>query len=144
MLDATPLVLVSISAYFLMNVFYEPINNSGAIFRFLFILLTACVGIIVVFAFFRKYQACFTSNQLAGKFLQTIGRRTLDIYLLHYFFIPMQMRSAFTIFSEYNLPLIEFVCSLTVAFLIIAVCLGVSAILRTTTTLGYCLFGAKK
>ena len=143
-LDATPLVLVSISAYFLMNVFYEPINNSGAIFRFLFILLTACTGIIVVFAFFRKYQACFTSNQLAGKFLQTIGRRTLDIYLLHYFFIPMQMRSAFTIFSEYNLPLIEFVCSLSIAFLIIAVCLGVSSVLRLSPTLGWFLFGAKK
>lgn len=143
-LDATPLVLVSISAYFLMNVFYEPINNSGAIFRFLFIILTACTGIIGIFAFFRKYQANFTSNHPAGVLLQTIGRRTLDIYLLHYFFIPEQMKNAFTIFSDYNLPLIEFVCSLSIAFLIIAVCLGVSAILRVSPTLGHFLFGAKK
>lgn len=143
-LDATPLVLVSISVYFLMNVFYEPINNAGAIFRFLFIILTACTGIIGVFAFFRKYQVYFTSNYPAGKLLQTIGRRTLDIYLLHYFFIPEQMRNAFTIFSEYNLPLIEFVCSLTIAFLIIAVCLGISSVLRVSPTLAHFLFGAKK
>lgn len=139
LLDSTPLVLLSVSGYFLMNIFYEPINESGTVARILFILFTACSGILMVFAFFRKYQRHFIANQPAGRLLQTIGRRTLDIYLLHYFFIPVQLRDAFPVFSEYNLPLIEFVCSLCIAFLVIAVSLGISAVLRISPTLAHFL-----
>lgn len=143
LLDFTPLILVSVSVYFLMNIFYEPINGAGLIARVLFILTTACTGILLVFGFFRKYQQHFNAGQPVGSLLQAIGRRTLDIYLLHYFFIPEQLGEAFPIFSEYNLPIIEFICSLIIAFLVIVVCLGISAVLRISPTLGHFLFGAK-
>lgn len=144
LLDSSLLVPISVTAYFLMNVFYNPINGGGAAFRFSFILLTAGTGIVCVFAFFRRYQNLFNYNQPAGKVLQTIGRRTLDIYLLHYFLIPQDLGKAFPVFSQYNLPLIEFFCSLILAFLIIAACLGISAVLRTSPLLAHFLFGAKK
>lgn len=144
LLDSTPVVLTSFASFFLMNIFYIPINGLGGAFRLLFILLSACTGIIVVWSFFRKYKKSFSSNQPILRYLPIIGRRTLDIYLLHYFFIPSQLGGAFPIFSNYSLPLLEFVCSLSIAFLIIAVCLGVSSVLRLSPTLGWFLFGAKK
>lgn len=144
LLDSTPLVIISIVSYFLMNIFYTPINSSGAVARLFFILLSACFGLVVVWAFFRKYKEQFSLERSLGRLLQNIGRRTLEVYLLHYFIIPRQLGSACPIFSEYNLPLIEFVCSLTIAFLIISVCLGISAVLRVSPTLGCFLFGERK
>ena len=144
LLDASPLVMISIVAYFLMNVFYNPINQMGGAVRLLFVLLSGVTGVIIAFALFRKYQNYVDSSHVGGRFLQFVGRRTLDIYFLHYFFIPDQLGKAFPIFSEYNLPLVEIACSLFIALLIIAACLGVSAVLRTSATLGNILFGAKK
>lgn len=144
LLDASPLVMISIVAYFLMNVFYNPINQMGGAVRLLFVLLSGVTGVIIAFALFRKYQNYVDSSHVGGRVLQLVGRRTLDIYFLHYFFIPYQLGKAFPIFSEYNLPLVEIACSLFIALLIIAACLGVSAVLRTSATLGHILFGAKK
>ena len=48
-------------------------------------------GLIVVFSFFMSKEELFKSE---GKFkwisqsMQYVGRHTLDIYLLHYFFLP--------------------------------------------------------
>ena len=41
----------------------------------------------MVFMFFRYYHDFFEQTRF-GQSLQFIGRRTLDIYLLHYFFLP--------------------------------------------------------
>lgn len=42
----------------------------------------------IVFMYFRHYQQYFTKLSPIGISLQYIGRRTLDIYLIHYFFMP--------------------------------------------------------
>ena len=47
-----------------------------------FLLLT------IVFMYFRCYQKYFTRFTVIGASLQYIGRRTLDIYLIHYLFMP--------------------------------------------------------
>ena len=79
-----------------------------------------------------------------GKTLQTIGRRTLDIYLLHYFFIPYSLSAVFPLFLKSELPIIEVACSLVITSLVIAICLLVSAVLRVSPDLAHLLFGAKK
>lgn len=144
MLDSTSMLLCSIIVFFMINVFYSPINGAGAVCRLAFILVSGCTSIVIGFALFRKYNQFFVSNNLIGKTLQIIGSRTLDIYLLHYFFIPRQLGEIFPLFSEHSLPIIEFTCSLVIALLIIAACLGVSAVLRISPSLGRFLFAAKK
>ena len=42
----------------------------------------------IVFMYFRSYQQYFTKLTVIGASLQYIGRRTLDIYLIHFFFMP--------------------------------------------------------
>ena len=141
-LDSALLLPICISLFFLLNIFIKPLE--GALTRFSFVLLTATTGVIIVFSFFRKYQSLVTKDNVLGKILQTIGRRTLDIYLLHYFFIPYRLSEVCPLFQKCNLPIIELACSLTVASFVIAFCLLISAILRISPNLGHLLFGAKK
>ena len=42
----------------------------------------------ITFMYFRHYQQFFTKFTLMGVALQYIGRRTLDIYLIHFLFMP--------------------------------------------------------
>lgn len=99
-------------------------------------------GLLIVFAFFRKYQASFTSTTKLGASLQYIGRRTLDIYLLHYFFIPT-LPAIGNLFRETPNTVLELVCGVSISLIIVGVCLLTSNIIRISDLLGHYLFGAK-
>ena len=49
-------------------------------------LLMGCLGMIIVYLVCYKYQNIFSDSTMAGKILIVIGRNTLPIYLIHYFF----------------------------------------------------------
>lgn len=100
------------------------------------------LGLIIVYAFFRKYQSSFSKNTIVGNSLQYIGKHTLDIYLLHYFFIPNLSPFRNYIFSSPNI-VFELFFGVGVALMVIAVCLLVSKVLRTSDLLAHYLFGAK-
>lgn len=108
--------------------------------------ISACIvsftGIIIVYNFFRKYQASFSSSTKLGSTLQYIGRRTLDIYLLHTFFLPYVPKIHHLFGTSPNLVLE--LTGFLLAFLVIGVCLIVSNIIRLSDFLGYWLFGVKK
>lgn len=53
--------------------------------------LIAVLGIILIFCFFREKQNLFASSTTLGYVLQFVGKRTLDVYLLHYFFLPRNL-----------------------------------------------------
>lgn len=106
-------------------------------------ILQGVLGIIIVFIFFRHYQESFRCNRFMGKWLQYIGRRTLDIYLLHYFFLPKNMEDLGEFFLRHSNPVIEFGVSLFLALLVIVICLVVSNIIRLSPFLAHCLFGTK-
>ena len=74
--------------------------------------------------------------------MQYTGRRTLDIYLIHYFLIPRNL-SFITIFTDHPMPIIEAAASTLISILIIAVCLLISNIIRLSPWLAHWLFGAK-
>ncbi len=103
-------------------------------------IMLVIIGIISIFYFFMKNEE-YMDNSRVGKSLQFIGRRTLDIYLLHYFFIQNSMSWVKDFSIEQ--PLILFVISLCTALLIIGVCLIISKFIRTNQLLGKLLFGAK-
>ena len=104
--------------------------------------LLSLAGLVVVFSFFRSKQALFSRETALGRTMQYVGRRTLDIYLIHYFLIPMQLNFV-TVFTDHPMPVIEAMVSSIIAIVIIAASLLVSEIIRLSPWLAHWLFGAK-
>ena len=75
--------------------------------------------------------------------LKYIGTRTLDIYLLHYFFLPRFLLAYAPQISAYDNKLLEFIIALSIALVVVAVCLLVSYLIRLSPFLGHYLFGVK-
>ena len=107
------------------------------------------MGMTMIFALFRYL---YTSSlfphpssflHLPSSILKFVGTRTLDIYLLHYFFLPEFLRphatQLLTVIPSPLLPLAIFLAALVV----VALCLATSYILRLSPFFAHYLFGAK-
>jgi fucose 4-O-acetylase-like acetyltransferase len=101
----------------------------------MFLLLT------MVFMFFRHYSDFFSDKTALGRGLQFIGRRTLDIYLLHYFFLPkLPMVGEFFHVNRHNF-ILDTTAALAVALVVVAFCVITSQLLRVSPFLKKYLFG---
>lgn len=141
-LDKSPLVMVCIMSFFGANLLssYIPfIVGLGTLLS----TMKAITGIVIVFAFFRSKSALLTKDKTIGQVFQYVGRRTLDIYLIHYFFICTNMQVVLPEFSKLNSPFLEFMVSLFIGILVVAACLLISNVLRLSPRLAHFLFGAK-
>ena len=105
---------------------------------------TAMYGLmLIVFIAFRYYQEQFTKKHVVGRCLQFIGVRTLDIYLLHFLFLPnLKMVGDFINVNKKNF-VIDISESVAVAILVIGFCLLVSSVLRISPLFKKYLFGRK-
>ena len=115
------------------NLYYK------AIFGF----IAGAFGICCVFSFFYRYRESFTSEKKLGRTLQYIGRRTLDIYLLHYFFIPRNLHSLLPISDYPENFTFNFFVVLLVSAIVISFSLITSNFLRISPFLAKLLFGVK-
>lgn len=105
-------------------------------------LILGYLGLVIVYNTMRVYQGSFTSDTKIGASLQYIGKRTLDIYMLHYFLLPnLLLVSGFI--QTWNNVVLELFVSVVVSLLVICVCLLISNILRTSPILAEYLFGVK-
>ena len=99
-------------------------------------------GMILVYAAFRRLSSLLTKEWFAGRWLQFVGTRTLDIYLLHYFFLPRCLLAvAADIRGQSELLAVITVSAVTLV--VTALCLLASAAIRRSSFLAYWLFGAK-
>lgn len=110
----------------------------------LYYMTSAVVGIIVVISLFRKYEEYVTKQTRIGQMLQYIGTRTLDVYLLHYFFLPRGLYVLGDFFNVNRMPAIEFFISLLFSIMVIIVTLVVSQIVRLSPFWGHYLLGMKR
>ena len=99
------------------------------------------LGIIIVFAFFKRYKTSFSKQTNIGYSFQYVGQRTLDIYLLHFFFLPNDLFIIGTFLTQYNNPVVELFVGLVFAFMVVGVSLVVSNVLRISDVLAKVLFG---
>lgn len=138
MLDATYATAILLVTFIFFNLFpgVAVISNS------LYSIVVSVCGLFLVFAFFRRYQSVFTSSKI-GIIMQFLGRRTLDIYLIHYFFIFSNLTALLPNMSKLNSPFIEFLLSIIISVAIVMCCLLVSFIIRLSPILGHILFGVK-
>ena len=103
--------------------------------------ISGFLGIIIVYTFFRKYGQFFTNSTRLGSVLQYIGRRTLDIYVLHYFFLPHLPKVGDFLISSNNM-ILELSVGLGLSLLIVGVCLCISSIIRISPVLSKILLGS--
>ena len=100
-----------------------------------FLLLT------IVFMYFRHYHQYFTKMTFMGASLQYIGRRTLDIYLIHFLFMP-DLPHVGEFFKNYpHNFVLDIVLSVVVALVIIGFSIITSNILRISPLFKKWLFG---
>ena len=133
-LDNNIFVLLCLAVYLSFNILH-PRDT-------VLILGTGISGVLIVFMFFRRYQHSFTADRCLGAVMQYVGRRTLDIYLLHYFFIfTSDLTGLRSIFN--GSPVIELCCSMVFSVIVIALCLLVSNVLRISPFISRYCFGVK-
>ena len=141
--------------------------------HFLVFSIGGILGMTMIFTLFRYLSKAiggrdsgnpiFSLINHISRCLKFIGTRTLDIYLLHYFFLP-RFISHLTLFptdgrlpvafhpspftthlsSPFTSHLSQFLIALPIALLVTAVCLAVSYVIRLSPFLAHYLFGVQK
>jgi len=136
------LVLLCLGVYFLSGKVYK--FRIGLFFIYEMRYLEGLLLAMLVLQFFRKYANSFTKDTIIGRSLQYIGVRTLDVYLLHFFVKnAVRVKELNDYFIEYPSAVIYPTVMLVIALIIIAFCLIISNIIRTSDFLKYYLFGRK-
>ncbi len=109
--------------------------NSGFVLRYVFVLTT--------FILFVRCRTFFDGENVLSKVLRLVGRHTLDIYFLHYFFLIGSLEFFKPLLENNARPVVEIViCSIT-AVIIMSVTLLLSKWLRSSNLLGYFLLATK-
>ena len=144
LLDNTRLIIYCLTTFIVVNIAIPNLNEYNKMIQIVLKLVLGVCGIVVVFSFFRRYKNNLGSDRLVGRVMQFIGRRTLDIYLLHFFFLHTGLRSQLNVMSEMNIPLLDFALAILIAAIVVIACLAVSSVLRIHPGMAHFLFGAKK
>lgn len=119
-------------------------HNLKFMWRNLPMTIAAYSLLLTVVMFFRHYQGWFVKERVVGRSLQYIGIRTLDIYLLHYLFLPsLPMVGIWFNHHRHNF-VADFTLSLIFALVVIAFCLLTSNLLRISPVFSEWLFGRKQ
>lgn len=105
------------------------------------IIVRYCSLIVVIMMFYAS-QNVLEKDSTNCKILKLIGRRTLDIYMIHYFLLP-DLSFMTPWISPNNMFIIQLTISSAVTIAIVAICLMISSILRRSSTLECWLFGVK-
>lgn len=109
--------------------------------KYITYLLAGIGGIIICFSFFRINDSYLSNNTWYGKALIYIGRRTMDIYLLHYFVLPYHIERMGILLHVYEYPSICLIVSLILSAFVIIISLFISWPIRLSPFLAKHLFG---
>lgn len=108
----------------------------------LWLAILTFTGLMALLMGFRQYESW--SESRIGRMLQTIGCYTLDVYFIHYFFLPRNMGMVGEWFQAHPNPIVEYVLAMAIAAVVIVASLLVGRIIRLSPTLAHWLLAAKK
>ena len=100
-------------------------------------------GMWMIFTIFRLFYTPRLS-QITHHALEYVGTRTLDIYLLHYFFLPRFLMTYSPQLHTYNSSLLEFLVIMLISLIVLLLSLLASYVLRLSPFLARYLFGVRK
>ena len=103
--------------------------------------LGAYSGVMAMFALFRSGAGFFSRGSRLSDTFSFVGRRTLDIYLLHYFLLP-DLTALSPWLTVHSNALLTFAFAIAVAVVVTAVSLVASRLIRFSDFLARHLFGA--
>ena len=136
-----PVVILLISAVFFLIAFTSHKDNMWfEMFRYY---AGGITGMWMVFTFFR-FSVSWLQKLHIEKPLQYVGTRTLDIYLLHYFFLPRFLMEYAPQLQIYDSRFIESVVIMVLSLVILVLCLITSYVIRLSPFLGHYLFGVQR
>ena len=118
------------------------INVGSLAYRLIHDILIRYAGLLLVFSLFANHAEYFEQGGRISRAMQFVGKRTLDIFLLHYFFLP-KLGFMAPYFTENQNIALEFLLAITLAFIVLSISLAFSAIIRHSEFLGHTLFGMK-
>ena len=107
----------------------------------LWLAVTTISGLFVILMGFIRYKSW--SESRLGNLLQLIGRYSLDVYFIHYFFLPRNMAVIGEWFISNPNPIIEYTLAMAVAVVVIVASLLVGRIIRLSPILAHWLLAAK-
>lgn len=118
-------------------------HPASAVLEYLRFSLGGVFGMLMVFVLFR-HAASWLQRLHLSRPLQYVGTRTLDIYLLHYFFLPRFLMAYAPQLQAFDSQLLEFVVIMAISLVVLGLCLITSYVIRLSPFLGHYLFGVKR
>lgn len=115
----------------------EPLRHFGPL-----VVVKGLLLVMLIFTCFRSNETYWEKKSLCSNSLEYIGRRTLDLYLLHYFFLPY-LPGFDKIFNFHQNPTLEFFTVGILTLCVTGCCLIVSKLLRTSPIVARYLFGVE-
>jgi len=101
------------------------------------------LGVLTLVSLFYSFSDYYKSNAVAARFLCFSGCRTLDIYMMHYFFLPaLPMLGAWL--APNSMLIFQLLVGCGIAVIITTMCLLLSNCLRSSALFADWLFGEKK
>lgn len=121
------------------NVFFQAYPLA---YSFIHDIIVRYFALLTVISLFYGYRDYFSGNMRTSRILRFIGQRTLDIYMIHYFFLP-DLTFLSTWLQDGNRIIIQILIASIITAAIVSVCMMISAVLRKSTVLETWLFGVK-
>ena len=101
------------------------------------------LGLLISWWAFSRYRILSSGNRVSS-FLNFVGRRSLDVYFIHYFLLPYNMDFVGAFFNPLNIPFIEYLIAVAIALPMTAVALGIGAVLRLSPLTSQLLLASKQ
>jgi len=136
----TLLLVLFFSLFLLM--WQGPFGEKSFVYKLNHDLIIRYTGLMLVFSLFASHSDYFDRNDKTSRVMQFVGTRTLDIYLLHYFFLP-NLHFMKPYFINNGNPALEFLLAAVLAIIVLCLSLAFSALIRHSDFLGHFLFGVK-
>lgn len=101
------------------------------------------ITLIMIIQFFYACRDYFDKRSKAANTIKFVGRRTLDIYFLHYFFLP-NLLFLRPFVAEYNSIVLQLAIGITISVFITAITLLIGQVLRMSPVLAQWVLGTKR
>lgn len=98
------------------------------------------VALLIIWKLFDSYPQLSKTSAI-GRFFTLVGRRSLDVYFIHYFFIPKDLSSWGLYFQSIDGVFISYLCAIILSIPLIYVSMGVGYILRLSPITSKLLLG---
>ena len=138
-----PVVIMAVVIGFALFAWHPRSENAMA--AYLIFAVGGLLGLTMVFTLFRYIYTSSLLSPFASNLspLKYIGKRTLDIYLLHYFLLPRFLSQYSGTLHAFDDQWLEFLVAMTLSLMIVMGCILVSYVIRLSPFLGHYLFGVK-